>query len=65
MSSWSECIRAASGFQDVVIDATMGLRVRAEDEVSGLDRSQHAESAYGFTREYSVWTAEKETEKSS
>ena len=29
-----------------VIDATMGLRVTAEDELVGLDQSQHAESAY-------------------
>jgi Amt family ammonium transporter len=29
-----------------VIDATMGLRVSNEDELIGLDQSQHAESAY-------------------
>ena len=29
-----------------VIDATMGLRVSEEDELVGLDQSQHAESAY-------------------
>ena len=28
------------------IDATIGLRVSAEDELVGLDQSQHAESAY-------------------
>lgn len=28
------------------IDATMGLRVSTEDELRGLDQSQHAESAY-------------------
>ena len=42
------------------IDATIGLRVRAEEEASGLDLSQHAESAYAATREYSVWKAEQE-----
>lgn len=29
-----------------IIDATIGLRVSAEDELIGLDQSQHAESAY-------------------
>ncbi|CAN5752262.1 ammonium transporter [soil metagenome] len=29
-----------------VIDVTMGLRVSAEEELEGLDRSQHAETAY-------------------
>ena len=29
-----------------IIDATMGLRVSAEDELVGLDQSQHAETAY-------------------
>ncbi len=29
-----------------VIDTTMGLRVSEEDEMIGLDQSQHAESAY-------------------
>lgn len=29
-----------------VLDATIGLRVPAEDELVGLDQSQHAESAY-------------------
>ena len=29
-----------------IIDATIGLRVSAEDELVGLDQSQHAESAY-------------------
>jgi Amt family ammonium transporter len=28
------------------IDATIGLRVSSEDELVGLDQSQHAESAY-------------------
>ncbi len=31
-----------------VIDVTMGLRVRDEDEAIGLDQSQHSESAYSF-----------------
>jgi ammonium transporter, Amt family len=31
-----------------VIDVTMGLRVSAEGELEGLDRDQHAESAYGY-----------------
>jgi Amt family ammonium transporter len=35
-----------------VIDATIGLRVGAEDEAKGLDLSQHAELAYAATREY-------------
>ena len=34
------------------IDATIGLRVGAEDEAKGLDLSQHAELAYAGTREY-------------
>jgi len=42
------------------IDATIGLRVKVEDEASGLDLSQHAESAYAATREYSVWIAEQD-----
>jgi ammonium transporter, Amt family len=29
-----------------VLDATMGLRVTEEDEVAGLDISQHSETAY-------------------
>ena len=37
-----------------VIDATIGLRVAAEDEAKGLDLSQHAEFAYAATREYSL-----------
>ena len=32
-----------------VIDVTIGLRVSPEDEIEGLDRSQHAETAYAFT----------------
>ena len=35
-----------------VIDATIGLRVGADDEAKGLDLSQHAELAYAGTREY-------------
>ena len=31
-----------------VIDMTMGLRVSTDDEVRGLDETQHAESAYAF-----------------
>jgi Amt family ammonium transporter len=31
-----------------VIDATIGIRVPEEDEVAGLDVSQHAETAYSF-----------------
>ena len=34
------------------IDATIGLRVGSEDELKGLDLSQHAELAYAGTREY-------------
>jgi len=29
-----------------ILDATMGLRVDDEDEVIGLDMTQHEESAY-------------------
>jgi Amt family ammonium transporter len=29
-----------------VLDKTMGLRVSTEDELVGLDQSQHAEAAY-------------------
>lgn len=29
-----------------VVDATVGLRVSADDELTGLDQTQHAESAY-------------------
>jgi Amt family ammonium transporter len=29
-----------------IIDKTIGLRVSDDDEASGLDLSQHAESAY-------------------
>ncbi len=29
-----------------VLDALMGLRVKAEDEAIGLDNTQHKESAY-------------------
>ena len=31
-----------------VIDVTMGLRVSEEDEVTGLDLSQHSETAYAL-----------------
>ena len=31
-----------------VLDATMGIRVSKEDEVTGLDLSQHGESGYNF-----------------
>ncbi len=31
-----------------VIDATMGIRVSEEQEIEGLDRSQHAETAYSL-----------------
>ena len=30
------------------IDATVGLRVSEEDEVAGLDQSQHSETAYNL-----------------
>ena len=32
-----------------VIDLVIGLRVSPEEEIEGLDRSQHAETAYAFT----------------
>jgi hypothetical protein len=31
-----------------VLDATMGLRVTGEDETTGLDLSQHSETAYAL-----------------
>jgi Amt family ammonium transporter len=31
-----------------IIDATIGFRVSADDEATGLDQSQHAEAAYSF-----------------
>jgi Amt family ammonium transporter len=31
-----------------VVDAIVGLRVSEEDEVAGLDLSQHSETAYVF-----------------
>jgi len=31
-----------------VIDATIGFRVTADDEATGLDLTQHAETAYSF-----------------
>jgi Amt family ammonium transporter len=40
-----------------VIDATIGLRVGAEDEAKGLDLSQHAGLAYAATREYRMLEA--------
>ena len=32
-----------------VLDSTLGLRASDEDERTGLDQSQHAESAYNFS----------------
>jgi len=31
-----------------IVDALFGLRVPAEDEVQGLDLSQHSETAYNL-----------------
>jgi Amt family ammonium transporter len=31
-----------------IVDALVGLRVSEEDEVAGLDLSQHSETAYTF-----------------
>jgi len=31
-----------------IVDATMGLRASEEEEVMGLDLSQHGERAYGL-----------------
>jgi Amt family ammonium transporter len=31
-----------------ILDATMGLRVTAEDEVAGLDITEHQETAYNL-----------------
>ena len=35
-----------------VVDAIMGLRVSDEDEMAGLDLSQHSETAYAFEGGY-------------
>ena len=35
-----------------VLDMTMGLRVKEEDELAGLDVSQHGERAYQFEEGY-------------
>ena len=40
---------AASFIIAKVIDMTVGLRVKEEDEVTGLDLSQHAETSYALT----------------
>jgi len=41
-----------------VVDAVVGLRVTDEDEVVGLDLSQHSETAYAFSGgSYSEFTA--------
>ena len=37
-----------------VIDATIGLRIDPDDEIAGLDRSQHAETAYVFVESGNV-----------
>ena len=37
-----------------VIDATVGLRVSEEDEVVGLDTTQHAETAYNLVESGSI-----------
>lgn len=37
-----------------VLDALMGLRVKAEEEVTGLDLTLHGESGYHFTSEATV-----------
>jgi Ammonium Transporter Family len=36
----------------LALKALMGLRVSEEDELLGLDLSQHSESAYAFTPDY-------------
>jgi len=40
-----------------IIDKTMGLRVSEEDEVTGVDIAQHAETAYDFGTVHTVHTA--------
>jgi Amt family ammonium transporter len=35
-----------TGIAAIAIDRTIGLRVSTEDELIGLDQSQHAETAY-------------------
>ena len=38
----------AAGVIAKALDATIGLRASEEDEESGLDQSQHAETAYNL-----------------
>jgi Amt family ammonium transporter len=40
-----------------VLDATMGLRVSEEDELAGLDLSQHSETAYVLGGSYGEYSA--------
>ena len=52
-----------------IIDKTMGFRVSEEDEITGVDLTQHAETAYDFlitqlghTSSPAVTSAEEEEE---
>jgi Amt family ammonium transporter len=31
-----------------IVNATVGLRVSADDEIAGVDQTEHAETAYDF-----------------
>ncbi|MFC4000664.1 ammonium transporter [Prauserella oleivorans] len=46
----------------LIIKFTMGLRVSTEDEVAGIDESEHAESAYDFAGSRGGRAASVETE---
>ncbi|MFB7942138.1 ammonia channel protein, partial [Streptomyces sp. NPDC056049] len=39
----------ASAVLALIIDKTMGMRVSEDDEVSGIDQVEHAETAYDFS----------------
>ncbi|GAA1005474.1 ammonia channel protein [Streptomyces sp. F-3] len=44
--AYSLVVSAALAF---LLDRTIGMRVSEDEEISGIDRSQHAETAYDFT----------------
>ncbi|NEA44780.1 ammonium transporter [Streptomyces sp. SID10815] len=39
----------ASAVLALLIDKTIGMRIPEDDEISGIDRAEHAETAYDFT----------------
>ncbi|GAA0916726.1 ammonium transporter [Streptomyces thermoalcalitolerans] len=55
---WKQCVGVigvlvysliASAALAFLLDRTIGMRVSEDEEISGIDRSQHAETAYDFT----------------